>query len=166
MEVGDYVKRLCSAILAIFATSCASGNAQSLSVRLLNGSSGKPIGKAYVNIWVGDQRKDAVPVPIDNNGSGTFSLRSRDADVHVQAGSAHLPTFPYAPEIRLQVGFALCQNTRQKYSWLQITPYSTDDWTRTGVVTANACGKAVAKPEPGVLTIFVRPLTFWEKLSE
>ena len=47
-----------------------------------------------------------------------------------------------------------------------ITPYSTEDWTHTGIVTANTCGKAVAKPEPGVLKLFVRPLNFWEKLSE
>ena len=160
------MKRLYSSILGLFALTGARGDAQTLNVRLLNGSNGKFIGNTYVNVWVGDQRKDAVPVPINSNGDGALSLTSREADLRAQAGSVHPTTLLYAPEIRLQVGFALCQTKRQKDSWLQITPYSTEQWTRSGIVTANTCGKAVAKPEPGVLTIYVRPLTFWEKLSE
>lgn len=160
------MKRLHSAILALFALTGAAGGAQTLNIKLLNGKSGKSIGNAYVNVWVGDQRKDAVPILIDSNGFGVLSLINHEAEVRVQAESVHPTTFPYASEIRLQVGFALCQTTRQKYSWLQITPYPTDAWTRSGIVTANTCGKAKAKPEPGVLTIFARPLTFWEQLSE
>ena len=160
------MKRLQSAILALSALTGAEGTAQTLNIKLLNGSDGKSIANASVNVWVGDQRKDAVPILIDSNGNGVLSLTSHEADVRVQAESVHPTTFPYAPEIRLQVGFALCQTTRQKYSWLQITPYSTDAWTRSGIVTANTCGDAKARTEPGVLTIFVRPLTFWEKLSE
>lgn len=160
------MKRLYSLSLALVALTGVSGNAQTLKVRLLNGISGKPIGNAYINVWVGDQRKDAVSVPIGSNGEGAFILTSREAEVRADAGSVHLTSFPYAPEIRLQVGFVLCQTMRPKYSWLQITPYSTDNWTHTGLVTANTCGKAVTKPEPGLLTVFVRPLTFWEKLSE
>lgn len=82
------------------------------------------------------------------------------------AGPNDLPTFLYAPEIRVQVGFVLCQVTQKKFSWLQIKPYSSEDWIRTGIVTANTCGKAIAAPESGELTIFVRPLSFWEGISE
>ena len=160
------MKRIYCSILTLFTLLGAPGKAQTLSVRLLNGRSGKPMANTYVNVWVGDQRKAAVPVLIGSNGSGALSLTDRETDVRVQAGSSPSTIFLYAPEVRLQVGFALCQTTRQKYSWLQITPYSTDQWTRTGIVTANTCGKAMAKPQPGVLTIFVRPLTFWEGLSE
>lgn len=164
--VQRFMNRLYCSILAVFALTGAPGKAQTLRVRLLNGRSGKPIANTYVNVWVGDQRKDAVPVSINSNGDGTLSLTNSETDALVQAGSSHPTIFPYAPEVRLQVGFALCQSKRQTYSWLQITPYSTDEWTRTGIVTANTCGKAVANPEPGLLTIFVRPLTFWERLSE
>ena len=160
------MKRFCSVILSLFAVAGASADAQALRVRLVNGSNGKLITSAYINVWVGDQRKDAVPIPIASNGQAILSLTSSQADAHVQTLSSPWQVFPYAPEIRVQVGFALCQTTRQKYSWLQVTPYSTPDWVRTGIVTANTCGHAMAKPEPGVLTIFVRPLTFWEKLSE
>ena len=160
------MKRFYCSISALFALTGAPSKAQTLSVRLLNGRNGKPIANTYVNVWVGDQRKDAIPVSIDSNGNGALSLTNRETDVHVEAGSSHPLISLYAPEVRLQVGFVLCQTVRQKYSWLQITPYSTDHWTRTGIVTANTCGNAVAKPQPGVLTIFVRPLTFWERSSE
>lgn len=153
-------------ILALVATAGAIGNAQTLHVRLFNGSSGKPISNTYVNVWVGNERKEALPIPIDSTGNAVLRLTGSARDEGVQADSAHWPTFPYAPEIKIQAGFVLCQVKQQKYSWLRITPYSTEDWVRTGIVTANTCGKAVAKPEPGILTIFVRPLSFWEKLSE
>lgn len=166
MREGDSVKKFRFVLLALVAAAGAIGNAQKLRIKLLNGSSGKPIPNTYVNVWVGDQRKEAVPVPIDGSGNAVLMLTGDAAGGSVQAGSAHWPTFPYAPEIKIQAGFVLCQAKQQKYSWLHITPYSTEDWVRTGIVTANTCGKAVAKPEPGMLRIFVRPLNFWEKLSE
>jgi hypothetical protein len=33
-------------------------------------------------------------------------------------------------------------------------------------LTDNDCGKATASPKPGELIIFVRPLTWWEKLKQ
>ena len=158
--------RLYLSVLALFAIVGASGHAQTLSIRLVNGSSGKPIRNAYVNVWVGNARKDAIPVQIDSNGVAKVSLTDRESDVGEQSFPGNPAPFLYESEVRLQVGFVLCQVKQQKYSWLQIEPYSTNEWTHTGIVTANNCGKALAKPEPGVLTLFVRPLTFWEKLSE
>ena len=160
------MKKIRFVLLALVATAGAIGNAQTLRVRMLNGSSGKPIANSYVNVWVGDQRKQAVPVPIDGSGNAVLMLAGSTAGGGAQQESAHVATFPYAPEIKIQAGFVLCQDKQQKYSWLHITPYSTEEWIRTGIVTTNTCGKAVAKPEPGLLTIFVMPLNFWEKLSE
>jgi hypothetical protein len=166
MRVGDSVKKFCSVILGLVAATGASGNAQTLRVRLLNGSNGNPISNAYINVWVGAHLKEAIPISIGSNGDAVLRLTGDGTDKDVQAASANVPVFPYAPEIRIQVGLALCQVKQQKYSWLQITPYSTEDWMRGGIVTANTCGKAVAEPEPGMLVIFVRPLSFWEKLSQ
>jgi len=160
------MKRLWPLLLAIVAAVGATGNAQTLRVRLLDGRSGKPIAKGGVNVWVGDHRKAAVPIPGDRDGIAKLSLTNSAGQVNMEGGPSDLPTFLYAPEIRIQVGFVLCQAAKKKFSWFQITPYSTEDWTRTGIVTANTCGKAVAKPKPGELTIFVRPLNFWEGMSE
>lgn len=160
------MKKIRFVLFALVATAGVIGNAQTLRVRLLNGSSGRPIANSYVNVWVGDQRKQAVSVPIDSNGNAVVILAGSKAGVDAQEASAHTGTFPYASEIKVQAGFVLCQDKQQKYSWLHITPYLTEEWIRTGIVTMNTCGKAVAKPEPGLLTIFVRPLSFFEKLSE
>jgi hypothetical protein len=166
MREGDSVKKFRYVLLVLVATAAAIGNAQTLRVRLLNGSSGKPISNSYVNVWVGDQRKEAIPISIDGSGNAVLMLTGSAAGGGVKAEPTHEATFPYAPQIKIQAGFVLCQTKQQKYSWLQITPYSTEEWIRTGIVTANTCGKAVTKSEPGILTIFVRPLNFWEKLSE
>ncbi len=159
------MKRFHLLLLAFSALVGAPCEAQTLRVKLVNGRNGKDVGNTGINVWVGNERKDAVPVSINGEGVGELKLTSPEATTRVEAGSVH-PTFPYAPQIRLQVGFALCQNVRQRYSWLQITPYSTNEWMRSGIVTANTCGTATARPEPGTLTIFVRPLTPWEKLNE
>jgi hypothetical protein len=157
------IKRLWPVILAVVAIVGTTGNAQILRIQLLDGRSGKPIANGYVNVWVGDHRKAAVPISGDRNGLVKLSLTDSAERVRVEGEP---PTFLYAPEIRIQVGFVLCQTAQQKFSWLRITPYPTRDWTRIGIVTANSCGKAVARPEPGELTLFVRPLNFWERMSE
>jgi hypothetical protein len=59
-----------------------------------------------------------------------------------------------------------CQLLKPDYSWLVIQTFSTRDVLQFGVVTENLCGKAKASPEPGELVIFVRPLTFWEKMKQ
>ena len=100
------------------------------------------------------------------NGDATLRLTNDETGRSDKASPFGPTLFPRASEIRIQVGFVLCQSSEQKDSWLKITPYATEDWTRTGIATANTCVKTVAKPQPGELTIFVRPLTFWEKLSQ
>lgn len=160
------MRRFWPILLAVVAAVGTTGNAQTLRVRLLDGRSGKPIANGGVNVWVGDHRKAAVPISGDRNGVVKMSLTDNADQVRVEGELGDPPTFLYAPEIRIQVGIVLCQAPQQKFSWLQITPYPTGDWTRTGIVTANTCGKAVAKPKSGELTLFVRPLNLWERMSE
>ena len=160
------MRRSWPVLLAVVAAVGSTGYAQTLSVRMLDGRSGKPIAEGSVNVWVGDHRKAAVPLLGDRDGKTELSLTNDAGQVKTDGGPSDRPTFLYAPEVRIQVGFVLCQAVRKKFSWLQITRYSTEDWARTGIVTANICGKATAKPQPGELTLFVRPLTFWEGLSE
>src|SRR3982751_4837630 len=108
MREGDSLKKFCFVILALVATAGAIGNAQTLRVRLLDGRSGEPISNTYVNVWVGNQRKTALPIPIDSSGNAVLRLTGGAADEGVQAESVHWPTFPCAPEIKIQAGFVLC----------------------------------------------------------
>ena len=166
MQGMSTVERIWPVLLAVFATVSATGNAQSLRIRLLDGRSGKPISNGGANVWVGENRKAGMPIPGDRNGIATLLLTDNAEQVNVDAGANAPPTFLYAPEIRIQVGYVRCHAAQTKFSWLQITPYPSQEWTRTGIVTANTCGKAVAKPEPGELTLFVRPLNFRERMSQ
>ena len=108
------MKRLWPLLLAVVAALGATGNAQTLRVKLLDGRSGKPIAKGGVNVWVGDNRKAAVPIPGDRNGIAKLNLTNNAGQVNVEAGPSDLPTFLYAPEIRIQVGFALCQAAQKE----------------------------------------------------
>jgi hypothetical protein len=44
--------------------------------------------------------------------------------------------------------------------------YSIKKILESGVSTANRCGKFEAEAKPGELIFFVRPLTWWERLSQ
>lgn len=48
--------------------------------------------------------------------------------------------------------------------WFPSADFSTEDILQHGVVTTNACGKATASPQPGILVLFVRLLTEREYL--
>jgi hypothetical protein len=60
----------------------------------------------------------------------------------------------------------LYQPQTPDYSWLDIREISTKQLMREGIVMPNTCGKATASPQPGELVIFVRPLSWWEKIKE
>jgi hypothetical protein len=76
------------------------------------------------------------------------------------------PVVMYADIIKGSVGYASCKPHAEKYSWLAITNFPTKHLSDDGEVTPNSCGKAAATPTPGELTMYVRPLTFWEKLKQ
>jgi hypothetical protein len=40
--------------------------------------------------------------------------------------------------------------------------FSTKEVLQKGIVMPNTCGKAMASPIPGVVVIFVRPLSWWQ----
>jgi hypothetical protein len=151
--------------LAALVASAGSGKAQTLHVKFTNGSNGKPAANAYVNAWVGDQRKDATPIMDDANGNATLRL-TNDEMGRSDSGPLGPTLFSRASEIRIRIGFVLCQSSEQKNSRLRITSYATEEWTRTGIVTPNTCGKTVVKSQPEELTIFARPLTLWKKPSQ
>jgi len=110
-----------------------------------------------------------MPIPTDQNGIARLRLTENDSeiDVHNQQGTGVInPVVKYSDSLSVNVPYVSCQPNKPDYSWLLIQSFSTPEVLRSGVVTANACGKAKASPQPGELIIFVRPLTFWEKLKQ
>jgi hypothetical protein len=147
--------------------------AQALRIKLVDGRNGHPIANSHVNVWVGNTRKDAMAIPTDKDGVATLCLAENDGEADVnERGKACgdigviNPVVKYHDSFRVNAGYVLCQTNKPDYSWLSIEQFSTKEVLRSGVVTANVCGKAKASAEPGELTIFVRPLTFWEKMKQ
>jgi hypothetical protein len=148
-------------------------HAQEIKLRLLDGRTGKPIEHSCINVWVGDQQKSALALPTDEKGIARFHLTSDATAVNVTNYWAACgmfgvsdPTVMYADTIQVNAGYVWCNPNTQERSWLAISKFPTRHLTDDGEVTANACGKVSAKPTPGELTIYVRPLTFWEKLKQ
>ena len=163
-------------VLFLFLVLGASGktlSAQTIKIKLVDGRSGRSLANRYVNTWVGTERKDAMAIPTDEHGVAWLYLTDKVAEVNTQSrpksrgdfGVVH-PVVKYADTIRIVAGYIVCQPHAPDYSWLAMMEFSTKQIVQQGVVTANACGKATASPEPGELAIFVRPLSWWEKLKQ
>ena len=101
-----------------------------------------------LNVWVRNDQKDALPLQTDQNGIAHLQLENREAD------------------LRMQVGVALCRSPKSDYSWLSIVSFPTQQVLEQGIVTANLCGKATALQHPGEVTVFARPLTWWERFKQ
>ena len=43
-------------------------SAQTIEVKLIDGRNGHPIANSCVNVWVGNEQKDALAIPTDNDG--------------------------------------------------------------------------------------------------
>ena len=159
--------------LPVWVSSGTALHAQTIKVKLVNGKSGQPIAKTCVNTWVGTERRDAMAIPLDNDGIAWLYLTDKDSEVNTQSqthncgdfGVVH-PIAKYADTIRIVAGFAVCQPHAPDYSWLAPMEFSTQKILREGIVTENVCGKSTATPKPGEVVIFVRPLTWWEKLKQ
>jgi hypothetical protein len=146
--------------------------AQTIEIKLVDGRNGRPMARSHVNVWVGYERKDAIVIPTDTNGVATLCLSRAGEEIDVRgygnncggSGPAN-SVVKYQDSLRINVGYVLCQVRKADFSWLAINNFSTEEVLRNGAVSANTCGKAELSPKPGTVVIFVRPLTFWEKMK-
>lgn len=149
-------------------------HAQTIRIKLVNGKNGHPIAEACVNVGVGTKHNAAgIAIPTDKDGVASFSLTDDNATINTETkwkacgyfGVVN-PVVKYADSIRINIGYVSCQPHAPDHSWLLMMTFPTKDLLQSGVVTANACGKATASPDPGEVVLFVRPLTFREKLKQ
>ena len=113
-------------------------------IRLVNGKNGHPIRDNSMNIWLGNH-----------------DLSLHDADAK---GEVILDVSKIEPrEIRIDPNmFFDCRSTGGMAPGEKI-PYSLEDILSKGIVGENHCGKATSTPTPGVLILFLRPRTLYEK---
>lgn len=113
-----------------------------------------------------------MAIPTDKDGVARLRLTRNNSEISIRQwkGCGLLgvidPVVKYSESFRVNAGYVLCRSPKPDYSWLSIQTFSTRDVLQSGMVTANVCGHAKASPEPGELVVFVRPLTFWEKMKQ
>lgn len=124
----------------------AAGAAQSIIVQVLNGKTGKGIGNAKVQISLGDDaHRQTLELTTNAQGEIQFEAnRSSTFQVH-------------------QVGFATCG---EQPIGSQARDYPVDKILKTGLVTANECGRLIQEPRRGRLVFFVRHASWGERLKQ
>jgi hypothetical protein len=149
-------------------------SAQTLEIKLVDGRNGRPIvgASAYVNVWVGEERKEAIAIPTDDNGVARLQLTLNPNEVNIPISTGHgtivekHPVVKYDESFRINAPYVLCGSGEGSHSWLDLKNFSTKEVLDQGYVSANTCGKATVSPQPGQVVLFVRPLTFWEKMKQ
>jgi hypothetical protein len=163
--------------LLLFCSFGTALRAQTIEIKLVNGRNGRPIASTCIYLWVGDRSKPSsgplLQTETDKNGSAILRLTHEHAELNNQSQRLACglqgivnPVVEYGDTISVRPGYALCQPHRPDYSWLARTDFSTEEVLQRGIVTANTCGKATASPKPGSVILFVRPLSWWEKLKQ
>ena len=149
-------------------------SAQTLEITLVDGRNGRPMvgSSSYVNVWMGTERKEAIAIPTDGKGVARLQLTLNVSEVSIpnsqNSGSIVVdhPIVKYDESFRINAPYVLCGPGGGSHSWLELKSFSTKEVLDHGYDSANACGKVTVSPQPGQVVLFVRPLTFWEKMKQ
>lgn len=118
-------------------------------LRVLRGSSGKPLPKAQVVITVVPETTYVTPLERTTDARGTVSLLvGKDTELR-----AHVLQYP------------TCRHVAKADRKQPSPGYAVEQILSSGVVQDNGCNRHSIAPTPGELTLFVRPLHWWERLS-
>ena len=164
-------------MLVLFALLGTALRAQTVQIKLVNGRSGRSMADKCIYAAVGNRSNpnSGSPLQTQTDKDGTVTLHLTDDGANINNATQNLvcglsgvinPVVKYGDTIYVRPGYVLCQFRSPDYSWLTMTNFSTEEILQNGVVTANTCGKATASPKPGEVIIFVRPLSWWEKLKQ
>lgn len=148
--------------------------AQTLEIKLVDGRNGHPMvgASSYVNVWMGGERKEAITIPTDDKGVARLQLTLNPSEVNIpnstNTGSIVVehPVVKYDESFRINAPYVLCGPGAGNFSWLELKNFSTKQVLEHGYASANRCGKVTSSPHRGEVILFVRPLTFWEKLRQ
>ncbi len=142
--------------LPLVLTACAAHaqlQVSTLHIRVLNGRKGSPVKNASATMTVVPIGPYATPLERKTDAQGSFSMLVESdvkGDVQLRALVLRYPTCRYVPKA-----------DRKKPPMI----YAVHDILTHGIVSDNRCSKRTVAPTPGELTLFVRPLHWWERLS-
>lgn len=161
-------------VIVLVVMSAMSVAAQTLEIKLVDGRNGRPMvgTSAYVNVWVGRERKEAIAIPTDDHGVARLQLTLNPNEENIPLSTGHgtivekHPVVKYDESFRLNVPYVLCGAGEGSHSPVDLRSFSTKEVLDHGYASGNTCGKVTATPQPGQVILFVRPLTFLEKMKQ
>jgi hypothetical protein len=127
---------------------------------------------SYVNVWVGTERKEAIAIPTDGKGVARLQLTLNTGEVNIPSSKnsgtivVDHPIVKYDESFQINAPYVLCGSEGSGHSWLRSENFSTKEILHHGYVSPNTCGKVTVSPQPGQVILFVRPLTWWERLRQ
>jgi hypothetical protein len=116
----------------------------SITIRILNGKTGKPVTDELPNIWF-DDAKDATNIP--TNAKGEISL---------PIGTPEPQNIRFLPN-----HYVDCRYAKDRVGGMRLKMPLAEIVSK-GVVAGNLCGKQHIDPTPGVLVMYVRKRTLME----
>ena len=120
---------------------------QTIHVHVLNGRSGKPVPRARATVNVFPLSNYETPTNFIADGHGEFSMLVLTTAGISTAVTQHWP----------------CQHLTKAERKQPPARYLVEQILTTGVLSPDTCGKPAQTPQPGVLTLYVRPAHWWQR---
>jgi len=156
-------------------------HAQDIHVRVLNARNGKPVNNECINVSLGSWHGTDLLVPTDKNGIAVLHLGGKEvtADAACQGWSKQASAAGVEAIAVMGDYYVACQEYG-KISSRELTKpdalpavikevvpsYPIKKILESGVAAGNTCGRFRAEAKPGELVLFVRPLSFLERLKQ
>lgn len=156
------------AVVLVLLGASTGAHGQVIRVKFLDGRTGRPVTYEGAELWVGTPTRSLVAPAHNAQGTAKFivightikAVWPRNSKVHqelaVQPGLA-----------RIAAGPEVDAGTCGRMGFPPYGPwYLISEILRRGAVSENHCGTATAKPKPGELILFIKPLSFWRRLLD
>jgi hypothetical protein len=126
---------------------CFHAHAQTIKVHLLNGKTGKPMGKKNVLIsWQNDLKTSEVS--INEHGLGEFSVVEGGHEFIMMSGDRK-------GKEPFRIPYLNCNESPQAVIKVERV-------LKTGFVPVDKCGHRSTKPRPGELIFWAQPKPWWQ----
>lgn len=121
-----------------------------VTIQVLNGHNGKPVAHRSVSVRIEPLVLDNIRYLPTTDANGVLTVQA-PLQAGINAIVTEFPTCRHVPKADRTKG--------------PIT-FPVHQVLSSGVVEANNCSHRTVPPTPGQLTLFVRPLHWWERLSD
>jgi hypothetical protein len=151
----------------------ASGAArgQEIRVKFLDARTGRPVTYEAAQMWVESCKLCVLTAPANNKkGTATFLYTGHSIRAiwpPKTKKSRYYPrelTIPPGPERIAAAPIVACGICWDRGPLRNDPWYPLTEILQHGAVSQNHCGKATAKPKPGELILFIKPIPAWKRI--